>query len=481
MKLVLNSPARFLILLLFAVILRCDTFGDPNLHGDENFYLTVGAAMHQGALPYVDVWDRKPLGLFLIYYLIAGISTAPLAYQLIATLFAAATAWAIGEIARQWGSKSQGALLAGACYLLWLAPLQGYGGQSPIFYNLFMVAAALLVVRALPALERARIPRTVPLAMLLAGASITVKTSAVFEAAFLGLLCTYTLHRSGMKPQRLLARALGWALIGIAPVALIAAWYWHSGHWSEYWHAMVTSNLSKVPDWPTTWLRFRLMFVMLTPIIALAAFGLLEQQRGKRSFVALWLGAAFLGLLSVPNFYPHYALPLMVPLCVAGAPLLARGAIGRIALAAIAALSVVISPIFQFGHVARSQAAITALTNAVHAHAAGRELLIYDGPPQLYMLTGQHFLTPLVFPTHLSHLIEKDVSHLSTLGETRRVLALRPGVVVMATGIRNAPANFETRQLVQDYVSQNCRLITTVLVPERTREDGIAVWGDCRR
>jgi len=107
-------------------------------------------------------------------------------------------------------------------------------------------------------------------------------------------------------------------------------------------------------------------------------------------------------------------------------------------------------------------------------------LMIYDGPPQLYMLTGQHFMTPLVFPTHLSHLIEKDVSHLSTLGETRRVLALRPGAVVMATGIRNAPANLETRQLVQDYVAQNCRLITTVLTPERTREDWIAVWGDCQ-
>ena len=230
MKLVLNSPARFLILLLIAVILRCDTFGDPNLHGDESFYLTVGAAMHHGALPYVDVWDRKPLGLFLIYYLISGISTAPIAYQLIATLCAAATASAIGEIALKLNdgvsNKPQGALFSGACYLLWLAPLQGYGGQSPVFYNLFMAAAALLVVGAVPSLERARVPRSVPLAMLMAGASITVKTSAVFEAAFLGLLCTYTLHRSGMAPRRTLARALGWALIGIAPAAIIAACYW---------------------------------------------------------------------------------------------------------------------------------------------------------------------------------------------------------------------------------------------------------------
>jgi hypothetical protein len=485
LKLVLNSPARFLIMLMIAVILRCDTFGDPNLHGDESFYLTVGAAMHHGALPYVDVWDRKPLGLFLIYYLIAAISVAPLAYQLVATLFSAATAWAIGAIAMKinddFEGKSQGALLAGACYLLWLAPMHGYGGQSPIFYNLFMTLAALLVVRTIPALERGRVPVILPLAMLLAGASVTVKTCAVFEATFLGLLCCIHLHRSRIGSGRAIGHSLLWALIGMAPAAIIAVWYWHSGHWSEYWHAMVTSNLKKVPNWPTAWLRFRMMFVALTPIITLAAFGLLEQRRDKRSFVVLWLGAAFLGLLSMPNFYTHYALPLLVPLSVAAAPLLARGAIGRIAIAAIACLSLVISPIFQFGHIARSKAAITALTNAVQSHLGGGKLLVYDGPPQLYMLTGQSFITPLVFPTHLSQLIEKDVSHLSTMGETRRVLALQPGAVVMATGIRNAPGNLETRALVEAYVGQNCQLITVVLTPERAREDWIEVWGNCRK
>lgn len=475
MNLVKHPVGHFALLLLVALILRCDTFGDPNLHGDENFYLSVGAAMHHGALPYVDVWDRKPFGLFVIYWLIAAVSTAPLFYQLVATLFAAATAWAIAEIARRW-VKPQGSLLAGVCYLLWLGPLQGYGGQSPVFYNLFMAAAALLVLRALPALDRGRVPWTVPLAMLLAGASITVKTSAVFEAVFLGLLCSWHLHRSGAPTLR---QAALWALIGAAPALLIALAYGLNGHWAEYWHAMVTSNLSKTPHWPTTWLRFRLMILLLTPIIAVAAFGLLEHQREARRFTALWLGAAFLGLLSVPNFYPHYAMPMLVPLCLAAAAFFTRGGLGRIAIVAIACLSLFLSPIFQFGHMAQSRAAMAALTKAVREHAGGGRLLVYDGPPQLYMLTGQRFITPLVFPTHLSHLIEKDVSHLSTLGEMRRVLALRPGVVVLARDVRNTPLNAETRVLVDGYVRVNCRRIDMVLVPERAREDWIGVWGDC--
>ena len=490
MKLARNSAARFAVLLLFALFLRCDTFGDPNLHGDESFYRSVGAAMHQGALPYVDVWDRKPLGLFLIYWLIAGISVSPLAYQLIATLCAAATAWVIGAMARQFDSDrrigTQGALLAGICYLLWLAPLQGYGGQSPVFYNLLIAAAALLVLRALPGLAKGDVPRTVPLAMLLAGAAITVKTSAVFEAVLFGLLCAVTLWRAPPLRRaggtaRTLGHAAGWALLGAAPALAIAAAYWLNGHWDEYWHAMATSNLAKPPHWPTSWLRFRLLLLLLTPIIAVAAFGLLEHRSAARRFAGLWLGAAFLGLLSVPNFYPHYAMPLLVPLCLAASAFFARGAMGRIAIVAVACLSIFLSPILQFGHTARSAAALTRLAEAARAHTGGGPLLVYDGPPQLYLLTGQPFITPLVFPTHLSHGIEKDVSHLSTLGEVRRVLALRPGAVVAAVGVRNTPQNEETRQLVLAYVGTRCRLIDTVLVPERAREDWIAVWGDCRR
>jgi len=136
-----HPAGRFALLLLFALVLRADTFGDPGLHGDEAFYWTVGVAMHDGAIPYIDVWDRKPFGLFALYYLIAGISAAPAAYQIAATLAAAGTAWAICAMTLR-RTGPQGGLLAGAAYLLWLPVLQGFGGQSPVFYNLFIAPAS---------------------------------------------------------------------------------------------------------------------------------------------------------------------------------------------------------------------------------------------------------------------------------------------------------------------------------------------------
>ncbi len=474
----LRHPAlHFALLLLVAVALRFDTFGDPNMHGDEVFYQTVGVAMHHGALPYIDVWDRKPFGLFALSWLIAFFSQGMLAFQIAATLFAAGTAWAIARIARHWTGQ-QGALLAGVAYLLWLPVLQGFGGQSPVFYNLFIALAALLVFTALPALREGRTPRSVHAAMLIAGYGVTVKTSALFEAAFLGLYAAWALWRSRAGTGRTLRTAALWAVTGAAPALVFAGSYWAMGHLGEYWHAMVTSNVDKPPHWPTSLARLKTIALFLSPFILFALLGLMRMQGEARRFLLFWLAAALLGLFAVPNFYLHYGLPLLVPLCVAAAAFLGQGLVGIAAVAFLAFLSLT-AALMKPGHAAKSAAAIDDLERTVRDHVGDGPLLLYDAPPQLYVRTGQPFSTPLVFPTHLSHLIEKDVSHLSTLGETRRVLAQRPGAVVMAVPPRNGPVNEETHQLVLAYVGRNCRLIKVVPTLERQRTDMIAVWGDC--
>ena len=46
---------------------RTQTFGNPLLGFNEQFYLLFGDRMaHGGVLPFIDIFDRKPCGLFLI-------------------------------------------------------------------------------------------------------------------------------------------------------------------------------------------------------------------------------------------------------------------------------------------------------------------------------------------------------------------------------------------------------------------------------
>ena len=89
------------ILLLFvALAIRAWDFGNPVIDADEQYYLLVGDRMLHGAVPYMDLWDRKPIGLFALF---AAIRLLPgdgiLAYQLAATLSAWATALVVAVAA----------------------------------------------------------------------------------------------------------------------------------------------------------------------------------------------------------------------------------------------------------------------------------------------------------------------------------------------------------------------------------------------
>lgn len=463
------------VLLTVALVLRAYTFGDPNLFIDEAFYFAAGNAMHLGAVPYVDVWDRKPFGLFALYYLIAGVSSEPAAYQIAATLFAALTAWVIGRIVRLW-SAWPGALGAGIAYLFLLSAFQGFGGQSPVFYNLLIACAALLVAKSLPDLRGGQVPRAVPLAMVVAGLAITIKTTALFEAAFLGLYAI-----SALPAGQRLRHSVVWALTGAAPTLLIALGYAMSGHWSEYWQAMTGANLSAERwDSYSAQIRFRLMLFALAPVLALAAFGWLDLKGEARRFVGLWIFAAMIALAAFPYFHSHYALPLLVPLCVAAGPFLSRKWVGPLVLLGLCALAFTRAPPIDRAHTGRSIAAMEMLAGTIRAHGSERGLFVYEGPPFLYTLTKRLFPSPLAFPAHLYHSIERDVSHLSTLAEVQRVAAARPGVVVMTTEPRDGPINAETFAVVSTYVRTHCRLVAQIEAPERLRADQVLVWGDCR-
>src|SRR3546814_12959168 len=86
--------ATAVILVAAAFALRGRYFGIPHLHVDEQFYLLVGARiLNHGAIPYVDIWDRKPVSLFLLYAGIRLLGGVGLVQSLVvATLFAAAKA-----------------------------------------------------------------------------------------------------------------------------------------------------------------------------------------------------------------------------------------------------------------------------------------------------------------------------------------------------------------------------------------------------
>jgi hypothetical protein len=467
-----------LVFALIALALQAATFGDTNRHADELFYFLVGQRMHDGLLPYVDVWDRKPLGLFLVYYAIAGVSHSVLAYQIAACLAAALTAWLIAAIVREFAAW-RGGLFAGLAYLVMLGPFEGASGQAPDFYNPLIAGAAWLILRGRKRLARGEVPAETWLAMLLGGLALTIKQTSVVEAGYLGLYALWLMGTAA--PLRRVRTALGFALLGAAPSLAIAAAYALAGHWPEFWHAMVTSNLAKGRS---SGEAHRLLGIVLAaaPLLMAALAGLLGPARaGARRFLTGWIGAALLGFLVVPNFYPHYLLPALVPLAAASGLLFERNRLRLSLLIGLALYSFLWHAPWRRDWAVASISSMDRLATLVGGHAGGGGLLVFDGPAYLYALTGQPFVSPLVFPHHLNHAIEADVSHLRTGAEIDRILAGRPGVVVMAVLPSNRPVNGYSRARVLGYVRGNCRLAGVVELAEGPFETPIAVFGDCRR
>lgn len=475
---------QFVTLLAIGLALRAGTFGNPNLHIDETFYFLVGQRMHDGLLPYVDIWDRKPLGLFLIYYFIAGISREVIAYQIVAWLFASSTAMVINRIAQRWAGV-QGGVLAGVAYLVMLGPLQGFGGQSPVFYNLFIAGAALLLCNDWQRLELGRPGWRSFAAMALAGSALTIKQTTVFEAVFFGLCIVYAMWRARAGFGRIAATVAICALLGAIPTIAFGLYYFWAGYWDIYWQAMVLSNLEKTPG-STVGSGLRLL-IILYKIYALLAIMLIslyamkahKRLRPHRKLIIIWMFAALAGVAIIPNFYFFYALPLLVPLTVAAAYSLGRGAIGVLLSALLVLFSFYWYSPFNWQFARQSEAAMERLTHAVMVHGKGGNLFVFDGPPYLYALTGKPTISPLTFPHHLQQRSERDVSHLGTSSELDRILRTKPAAVVISVNGAIRPANEDFRQRVLDYAKRNCALVHVETLYGPDRADPIAVYGDC--
>lgn len=475
-------PVMAVWLVLCALITRAAVLGDVSYFNDESFYYLAGLRLHDGMLPYVDVWDRKGPGLFATYWLITFLPGGVLAAHLVAALCAAATAMVVAAIARLM-TGWQGAALAATLYLASMPLFGGAGGQTPVFYNVLMAGAVLLVLGARGDLARGCMPVAVPLSMAMAGLAITFKQTAAFESAFLGLWVLIAMSRGGATAAQVGRRAVLMVIAGAVPFLAAGASFAILGHFGEFWHAMVLSNLSKTYDpFGDHWLRLQKLALMVAPVALVAVFGLLTTPRqgawDGRRFVALWIAAALVGFGVLPNFYDHYVLPLLVPLCVAAAPALDRDGRGRIAAIAVLSFLAVASPMFDFAGRHAASARVEGLARRVLARDPHPRVLVYEGPMSLYTLTGSTPPSPLLDNFHLYFPAENNTSHLDTAREMRRILAWRPTVVLVGV-MPPGDENLRTRALVDAYTA-HCRAVDAIDYTEVEVTTRIIVYGDCQ-
>lgn len=478
---VLNRPIGVaIVLLVFAVLVRARDYGNPVAHVDEQYYLLVGDRLLHGARLYIDLWDRKPPGLFLLF---AGFRLLPgdgfLAYQLVATLCAATTGWLIWLAARRMALAPPAGLAAGAAYILWLPLLSGGSGQSPVFYNLAMTAAAMLTLE-LPRLAERRASGMILLsgvgACLLAGVAIQIKYTPLVEGAIFGLAHLWYLWRARAKPATVVAAALLWMVLGLLPTALIVLQYWLKGTaaFDGFWFANFTS-ITLRRGYPAAKIAGRLAGIggQLLPLIACAVVAWRKgPQCPAMTLTRIWLAFALIAFAMIGAFFDHYALPLLAPLALAAAPAFAMGR------KALVPVFVIGAGLFVF-HAATNDPGegdgIRRMASVMAAVDGGECPYVFAGDSSLYHLSGGCVPTPYAFPSSLAYEAERGAIGVDERAEVARILARRPPAIVTLDD-PFSPWNAATQRLMTQALASDYRPV--MAVPREGRHELLYVRRD---
>jgi hypothetical protein len=461
-------------MVLATLATRAPYYGHPAADFDEQLYSLIGNGLLHGRLPYIDLWDRKPLGLFLIFatsHALGG--EGPLGYQLMATAACMIGGWQVWRLGCRLVAPFPAALGA-TLYPVLMALLDIHSGQSEIFFvPLAMGMAQLLLAAGDSTLPRARVLSLT--AMALGGLALQVKYTVLGQCLFFGFCALWLLHRKGRSLSALLADAALFALAGLVPTALAAAWYWRQGHLADFVFANFTSStLREGMAWDAMLGDQIGLAIPLLALVAGGAWAVRWESRGARLpvlwwLVLAWLMAAVSGLLMVRTIYPYYYAIMIPPAILAALPCIAMPRLGPVFwglffLGMLAGYN----PIERIGNARQERAVLAQMTAALRPHVGARShcLYVFDGPSALYALTGSGLPSRIVYPDHLNNALEHSALPVDPARELARILAQRPGAIVTSQD-PVTEQNPTTNAMIRDELARHYRHIGHWLFVDR--------------
>lgn len=463
------------LIAICAFATRAVWFGDPAASPDEQLYSLIGGAMLEGALPFVDLWDRKPVGLFALYALAHSLGgTGPLAYQLLASLFAMLGGWLVFALARPLGGTAT-AVVSALLYLLLTAAYGSFSGQTEVFHVPLMLAMVLLLRDG----DRPGALRRAAWSMLLGGLALQIKYTVLPQCLFLGCYALLSLHRQGTPPARLTLLAILFGALGLLPTALVAGWYAVLGAFEPFVFANFLSFFERLPSAAG---RVPLGHLSLVaPLFLFAAGGLwaawrVQPPQPARHYrlIAGWALSALATVLLPGTVYLYYYAALAPAAALLALPLYdCRRKGGKwMALALVAACTMLVDYPGQYAQSQERREAVAGLaTAAMPSLGTERCLFVYDGPAALYRLTGSCLPSRLVYPDHLNNALETPALGLGQAAEVARILDAGPAAIVTADNPLTPQAPRSDR-LVREALATRYRLAMQREIDGRT----VSLW-----
>ena len=464
------------VLLIVTLAVRGVWFGNPVADFDEQLYSLIGWQITQGQLPFVDQWDRKPFGLFLIFAVIhTAFGPGELAYQLVASCTALAGAWLVYLLARNLVDRVS-ASVAGVLYLALLSAYGSYSAQSEVFHTPMMLLAVWLLCK--PHHQAATIRALA--AMLVCGMALQVKYTVVPQCIFLGGVALHSARLRGVRMPGIAGLATAFTILGLAPTLLIAAVYTAHSQFEAFWFANFVSFFERASTehgrfWPGH-VHGAIPIVGVTLLGLYAAWRLNPPcDRWCYGLFCGWALAAFGTVVMPSTVYLYYYGALAPAASLVALPLIDRtGRVGWLpAVALLGGMILILNPLKVWRDSHEQSAMADRLTVAITPYVKPSQgcLWIHDGPTALYRTSGSCLPTRFIYPDHLNNDLERNALGASQLAEVKRILAGNPPVIVTAD-MPITPQNLEVLALVRSTTSKDYHKLAT----EDLNGRGITAW-----
>lgn len=311
----LHLPHWLTILLVVIAILRIPSFFEPFSYGDEMIYLTLGEAVRQGKVLYLDIHDNKPP----LLYLIAAVAGNVFWFKAILAAWSLITIvlfWKLAEVLFPKRAKLQKVATVIFALLTTLPLLEGNIANAEVFMIGPIIAAFLILLKSKLNFKN----------VFVAGLLFSVATLFKVPAAFdLPAIVLFWLIVGGIKIKNLkkvvkntFYLALGFSL----PIAITFVWYWFRGGFQEYLVAGFLQNVGYLSSFRPGDVRepfiVRNMPLLVRGGLTALGIGVVAIYAKKLSkqfvFLTLWLLLTLFAVALPERPYPHYLIQSVAPI-----------------------------------------------------------------------------------------------------------------------------------------------------------------------
>jgi len=324
----------WLFLLVITLLLRSYSFLFSVIDWDESLYLLIAEAWSHGSIPYVEIWDQKPPGIYACYLVakLVGFGDMLLGIRVMSVLMVSASAFLLYKIAgRLLPSTGWFSIAPALLYIIFSLNNQGLAANTEIFFIPFVLGGFYAVLRCIDNdWQFHEQPGTLILSGLLVGIAFQIKYLVAFDlialAAAIVLLQWY--HK---KSKAILSVAkIGALMVAgfIIPTIVVVLYFYYHGHLQDLLNATLSANVqhqahgdfSIVKTAGKFYLQCRDQILLWGSVVLVCWWLVWGKLDGDKKMIALFLlGWLILTVTSASltrKFYPHYFLQALPPLCL---------------------------------------------------------------------------------------------------------------------------------------------------------------------